>query len=118
MQEDNRYSRVQAVDYRLPRSNGDDASGLPRNDATRVTLLLAFSPPKHQDSRGVWVATGYRRYVNKAALEVLKGWGDYVERVVCTYGGGTYENLTLDEEGQRLVRVEDRSMWEGCWTCA
>ncbi|KAI1792635.1 hypothetical protein LXA43DRAFT_330085 [Ganoderma leucocontextum] len=115
-QEDNRYGRVQAVDYRLKRPAGDDAAGL-RHDAARITLVWVFSRPKHE-GHGVWVAPGYKRFVNKAALEVLKEWGHYVERVVFAHGTGTYESLRLDEGGSRLVRAEDWAGWEGCWRCA
>ncbi|PIL36365.1 hypothetical protein GSI_00053 [Ganoderma sinense ZZ0214-1] len=116
-QQDNRYSRVQAVDHRLKHPS---LSPSPESGRPCMTLLLAFSRPK-QEGGDVWAVTGYRRFVNKAALEVLREWGrDVIVRVVCVYGAGVYESSTLEVngDGSRVVRVEDGTMWEGSWRCA
>ena len=68
----------------------------------------------------------HRRFLHRAAREVLREWRGYIERiVVCARGAGAgagaCESFVLEEgDGRgRLVRKEEEGgMWEGRWRCA
>lgn len=58
--------------------------------------------------------------MDDGALQVLREWGDCIERVVYGVGGDTYTSTilgTVEGVERQLVKTEDTNMHEDYWKC-
>ncbi|KAI1782215.1 hypothetical protein LXA43DRAFT_906417 [Ganoderma leucocontextum] len=82
-----------------------------------VQLTLAWVYTTHFQIHEVnmKVAAAWHEFLDKTALEVLRDWGDYVERIVYRYTVMPYVSVSLSEDGTRLVSKQDPEMVDDQW---
>ena len=108
-----------------PDSDSDSDSDLydPRPDTTRdpdtrrqsrFTLALSYARPQTH-AVDMTVAAAWHEFLNRTALQVLRGWEDCVERIVYRHTIIPYVSVALSADGMRLVRRQDMEMREDEW---
>ncbi|PIL36381.1 hypothetical protein GSI_00069 [Ganoderma sinense ZZ0214-1] len=82
---------------------------------SRFTLALSYARPQTR-AVDMTVAAAWHEFLNRTALQVLRGWGDdCVARVVYRHTIIPYVSVALSADGMRLVRRQDTEMREDEW---
>ena len=81
---------------------------------SRFTLALSYAQPQTH-AVDMTVAAAWHEFLNRTALQVLREWDDYVERIVYRHTIIPYVSVALRADGLRLVRKQEMEMREDEW---